>query len=120
MPGCIAKLYKKEETEIPLGPLANWAEVDFINQEVVGIDFDSKEIILGEAEEGKGEDNSAITGVQSRGRVSYDVLSIDIGSTARGLDIPGVMEYAIPTRPIDALIGEAISPIGFLGNFNQN
>jgi len=33
-------------------------------------------------------------------RVAYDVASLDVGSTVRGLDLPGVREHALATRPI--------------------
>jgi selenide,water dikinase len=37
--------------------------------------------------------------------ISFDALSLDIGSTSRDLDrIPGARAYTIPTRPIDQLI----------------
>jgi NADH dehydrogenase FAD-containing subunit len=36
--------------------------------------------------------------------ISYDILSLDVGSTTRGLEIPGVKEYALSTRPISDLL----------------
>ena len=36
-------------------------------------------------------------------RSRYDVASLDVGSTVRGLDLPGVREHALATRPIRAL-----------------
>lgn len=89
VPGCVANLYKQEETQIQLVPLCEWATVTFIHDEVVDIDLETKQIIL-----------------KSRAEpVSFDVLSMDIGSTSRGMnEILGVAEFSIPTRPISSLV----------------
>mmetsp|Transcript_17453 Transcript_17453/g.26083 ORF Transcript_17453/g.26083 Transcript_17453/m.26083 type:complete len:539 (+) Transcript_17453:96-1712(+) len=90
-PGAIAKLYHPQETRIDLVGLSSWAGVEFIEDRVTSIDPTSQQIFL---EEGK-----------SHSHVQYDLLSIDIGSTSRGIgSIPGVKEFAIPTRPISRLI----------------
>eukprot|EP00557_Chaetoceros_sp_GSL56_P002629 CAMPEP_0176496204 /NCGR_PEP_ID=MMETSP0200_2-20121128/11072_1 /TAXON_ID=947934 /ORGANISM="Chaetoceros sp., Strain GSL56" /LENGTH=482 /DNA_ID=CAMNT_0017894147 /DNA_START=635 /DNA_END=2080 /DNA_ORIENTATION=+ len=89
IPGCISNLYTPRQTQIPLDELAQWAKVDFYHDTVVGIDFESQMVKLKNHEQG----------------LHYDVASIDIGSTSRGIDnVPGVSEYAIPTRPIDLLV----------------
>lgn len=87
VPGCISNLYEKGTEQIALRPLAEWASVDFLLDTVVGVDTKCQQILL------KGGDV-----------VDYDVLSLDIGSMSRGMDTPGVFEYTIPTRPIDALV----------------
>jgi selenide,water dikinase len=89
IPGCIANFYTPRETQIPLDELAQWAKVEYYHDTVVGIDLDNQVVKLKDHEEG----------------IQYDVASIDIGSTSRGLDlVPGVLQYAIPTRPIDLLV----------------
>jgi selenide, water dikinase len=90
VPGCIAGYYTPEETHLRLAPLAEWADIRFIHDTVVDIDFQEKQIYL------KGAPMTPI---------SFDAVSIDIGSTSRGYAAcPGAMQYAIPTRPIDQLI----------------
>lgn len=42
--------------------------------------------------------------LEGGGLVSYDVASFDIGSTVGGLDLPGVREHALPTRPIGRFV----------------
>jgi selenide,water dikinase len=52
--------------------------------------------------------------VDGHAPIAYDVASVDVGSTVRGLDLPGVRAHALATRPIreyvdrlDATIAEA-------------
>jgi selenide,water dikinase len=37
-------------------------------------------------------------------RLPYDLASVNIGSTVAGLDLPGIRNFAIPTRPISELL----------------
>lgn len=90
VPGCIAGLYTHSETLVHLKPLADWADIVFVHDTVIDIDLETKQIWLLQ---------------QPDQPVSFDVISIDIGSTARGYDsCPGASDYAIPTRPIHQLI----------------
>ncbi len=91
-PGAIGKQYLPKETQIDLVGLCFWADVKFIEDKVISIDPTSQQISL--------------TGRSStKSCVHYDLLSIDIGSTSRGvISTPGVKEFAIPTRPISRLI----------------
>ena len=89
VPGCIANLYTPTETQIDLEALCQWATISFVQDQVESIDPQTRQISL---RGGVGKNNDIIP---------YDVLSIDIGSTSRGVkSIPGVKEYTIPTRPI--------------------
>ncbi|MFZ0255048.1 MAG: hypothetical protein WAN46_05275 [Gammaproteobacteria bacterium] len=36
--------------------------------------------------------------------IPYDIASFDIGSTVAGLDVLGVQEHALPTRPIGLFV----------------
>ena len=90
VPGCIAGQYTTDETLIHIPPLAEWADMTFIHDRVVDIDFEEKLIYcrqrLGEP-------------------IEFDAVSIDIGSASRGLDkVPGAQQYTIPTRPIAQLV----------------
>lgn len=87
IPGCVGGLYTPEETRIDLRPLARFAGARFLEAEVVGLDPGARRIQLA-----------------GRPPLRYDVLGIDVGSTVRGLDVPGVLEHAIPTRPIGRLM----------------
>jgi len=90
VPGTIAGMYKPEDTLLHLEPLADWAGVDFVNKKVVDIDLDNKLIYV--------EDDFD-------NPIAYDVVSIDIGSTSRGLyETKGARKYTIPTRPIAKLV----------------
>jgi NADH dehydrogenase FAD-containing subunit len=90
VPGCIAGLYEPHETQIDIARLATeYAGIDFLNHAVVDIDCDNKLLYL--------KDQSL--------PISFDVISLDIGSTARDLyNVVGAAQYTIPTRPIDQLV----------------
>ena len=44
---------------------------------------------------------------RERPPIRYDLASLDVGSTVRGLDLPGVREHALATRPV-ARFSEAL------------
>ena len=44
--------------------------------------------------------------LEGRPPIAYDVASLDVGATVRGLDLPGVREHALATRPIARLVEE--------------
>eukprot|EP01095_Lingulamoeba_sp_RSL-Kostka_P015468 TRINITY_DN7127_c0_g1_i1.p1 TRINITY_DN7127_c0_g1~~TRINITY_DN7127_c0_g1_i1.p1 ORF type:complete len:328 (+),score=100.50 TRINITY_DN7127_c0_g1_i1:73-1056(+) len=102
LPGCIAKQYDNEDIQINLVEFCKWANCNFIRQKMVGLDPKNQLIIC-----------------ENDFKIHYDYLSIDIGSTTRGLDIPGVEEYTIPTRPIATLI-EKIDKFEKELNFLEN
>mmetsp|Transcript_26831 Transcript_26831/g.65216 ORF Transcript_26831/g.65216 Transcript_26831/m.65216 type:complete len:547 (+) Transcript_26831:387-2027(+) len=89
VPGCIAGAYTAEDTLLHLVPLSNWASIDFINDQVVDIDLERKEILLKSQEY----------------PVSFDAVSLDIGSGSRALtETKGALDHTIPTRPISDLV----------------
>jgi selenide,water dikinase len=88
VPGCIAGLYKTEDTLLQLEPLSKWASIDFVQDRVVDIDLERNIIKL-----------------QNQGSIPFDAVSLDIGSASRGLDdCPGARQYSLPTRPITELV----------------
>jgi NADH dehydrogenase FAD-containing subunit len=92
VPGCISGFYSISDTQLQLPPLAAWSDIAFLHDTVIDIDFLQKRIYV--------QKNPTRP-------ISFDVVSIDIGSTSRGYNdtiCPGVTQYAIPTRPIDQLI----------------
>ncbi|GMH61633.1 hypothetical protein TL16_g03298 [Triparma laevis f. inornata] len=93
VPGCVSNLYTQDQTKVQLEPLARWAGVKYIKSSVVSISSDSNSFTLADSTICK-----------------FDVASLDIGSTTRGVKgatkIPGVAEFAIPTRPINELVSK--------------
>jgi len=83
VPGFAAGDYVAHELEIDAARLARRAGAHVILARAMAIDPDARTIAL-----------------ESRAPVSYDVASLDVGATVRGLDLPGVREHAIATRPI--------------------
>ena len=84
LPGYVAGLYDYDECHIDLGPLARFASARLYHAEVEGLDLESRQVIAG-----------------GRPPVSFDLLSINIGSRPRTLDVPGALEHAMPVKPID-------------------
>jgi selenide,water dikinase len=87
VPGFVAGQYRAEELEIDVVPLARRAGARVVLSPAIRIDAAARRIH-----------------VADRAPVPYDVASIDIGSTVAGLDLPGVREHALPTRPITNLV----------------
>jgi selenide,water dikinase len=87
VPGFVAGQYKASELEIDVPQLCQWAGVECIVDLVRRLDADARRILTQEGRE-----------------LSYDLASVNIGSTVAGLELPGVREHAIPTRPIAELI----------------
>jgi selenide,water dikinase len=87
VPGFVAGQYGAGELEIPVRPLARRARARVVLGEALRIDAEARVIHV------KGEAS-----------IGYDVASLDVGSTVANLDLPGVREHAIPTRPIAELI----------------
>ena len=82
LPGFVAGHYSYLDTHIDLNRLCQWANVRFLQGRVTGIDVDEKTIHI-----------------ESRASISYDNLSIDIGSTP-DLSVPGASEYAVGVKPV--------------------
>lgn len=84
LPGFIAGHYAYDECHIDLARLAAVAGARLYHDEAVGIDLAAKRVLCA-----------------NRPAVTYDVLSIDIGSRPKQSDIPGSAEHATPVKPID-------------------
>ena len=83
VPGFVAGDYALHELEIDVLPLARRAKAGVIVSAARDIDPVRKQI-----------------SVEGRPPIRFDFASIDVGSTVRGLELPGVGEHALATRPI--------------------
>ena len=90
VPGFVAGQVRAGDLEIALRPLARRARARIVLGEAVRIDTEASVVYV------KGEAS-----------VAYDAASLDVGSTVAGMDLPGVREHAIPTRPIADLVERA-------------
>ncbi len=83
VPGVVAGQYSREDLEIDVRPLALRAGARCIVARATGLDTVARQLFL-----------------DGRPPIRYDTVSFDVGSTVAGLELPGVSEHAIPTRPI--------------------
>src|SRR5262245_42613533 len=87
VPGLVAGQYRRDELEIDVWPLARRARARIIVAQATGVDAAERRIRL-----------------DGRPAVASDTAAFDVGSTVSGLDLPGVREHALPTRPIADLV----------------
>lgn len=87
VPGFVAGQYRAEELEIDAVPLARRAGARVIFAPCRGVDAEARQVLL-----------------EGRPPIRYDLCSFDVGSTVGGLDLPGIREHAVPTRPISRFI----------------
>lgn len=86
LPGLIAGHYSFEESHIDLPRLCQWAGARFIAAEVIGIDPYTRRLSLA-----------------GRPPVSYDMVSIDVGSQPELDSVPGAAQFATPVKPVSGL-----------------
>ncbi|MGB6301733.1 MAG: bifunctional NADH dehydrogenase FAD-containing subunit/selenide, water dikinase SelD, partial [Rivularia sp. (in: cyanobacteria)] len=87
LPGHIAGFYTHYECHIDLRKLANFAQAQLYIDYVNDIDLKNNRIICA-----------------NRPDVSFDLLSIDIGSTPATISVSGATKYAIPAKPVEKLL----------------
>ena len=87
VPGFVAGQYGQEELEIDVVPLARLARARVVLSRATGLEPGERRLLL-----------------EDRPPLPYDLISFDVGSTVAGLELPGVREHALPTRPIAALV----------------
>jgi len=86
LPGYIAGHYRWDEVHIDLDRLCRFAKATLIRAEVIGIDRAAQRLLLAD-----------------RPPISYDLLSLNLGSTPRNDQVPGAAEHAVGVKPIDGL-----------------
>jgi pyridine nucleotide-disulfide oxidoreductase family protein len=87
LPGHIAGFYSRDECHINLRAIANFAQAQLYLDRALGLDLINNRVIC-----------------THRPPVSFDLLSIDIGSTPNTTSTPGAAEYAIPAKPVAQLL----------------
>jgi selenide, water dikinase len=87
LPGLIAGHYGFDEAHIDLDKLCAFSQINFIHDEVVGLDPITQKL-------------------KFRGRpdLAYDVLSINTGSSPDVNSVPGAKEFAVPVKPINSFL----------------
>ncbi len=95
VPGFVAGDYEAAECEIDAVPLARRAGARVILSAALAIDASARRIAL-----------------EGRPALDYDFASLDVGGTVRGIDLPGVREHALATRPIRDFVDRLDSAIG--------
>jgi pyridine nucleotide-disulfide oxidoreductase family protein len=83
LPGWLAGIYQQEECRIDLVPLAQQANIDFVEGSVIGMDADRSCVCLSNGT-----------------HISYDVVSLDIGSEIDLEWLQALGNKVIPVRPI--------------------
>ena len=79
LPGYVAGRYSFDECHIDLMRLARFAGARLVHDEAVGLDRDRKAVLC-----------------RGHPPIRYDIVSLDIGITPRGDDIPGAAEHTVP------------------------
>jgi selenide,water dikinase len=85
LPGYVAGHYGYDEVHLDLVRLCAYAGARFVRAQVVGIDRQSRQVLL-----------------HGRPPLDYDVLAINTGSTPQVARVQGANEHAIPVKPIAA------------------
>jgi selenide, water dikinase len=86
LPGLVAGHYQFDEAHIDLRVLARFARTRLIHDEAIGLDPLQRRVVC-----------------RDHPPSSYDLLSIDIGSTPR-LEVPGAEGEVVPVKPINQFL----------------
>ena len=114
LPGVISGAYSPEQALLPLGPLCAAAGFDLIVGKVRRVSSESREVdvdVEGEEEAGEEEERGKPTKKKTSSvlRLGYEMLSLDVGSTARG-DFEKASKRSIAVKPVHSLL-ERLRPL---------
>ncbi|MED5372376.1 MAG: selenide, water dikinase SelD [Myxococcota bacterium] len=98
VPGVVAGQYRPDQVELDAWPLARLGGVRIVVAAATRIDPERKQVHC-----------------SGRPPLDYDLCSVDIGSTVRGLELPGVAEHCVPTRPINRFVERLEADLPGLG-----
>lgn len=87
LPGYVAGHYEYDEAHIDLRPLCQFASARLFHDSATLIDTDNRQVICA-----------------GRPPVTYDILSINIGSRPEITSVPGADEFATPVKPINRFV----------------
>lgn len=87
VPGWVAGDYATHELEIDVVPLARRAGARVVLTPATRVDAGARRVEL-----------------EGRPALSYNLASLDVGSSVLGLELPGVREHALATRPIRGFV----------------
>ncbi len=88
LPGVVAGHYTRDEAHIDLEILSRFANARAIFDEAIGLDLTNRHVHF-----------------RDRPPLSYDVISINIGSTP-SVRVPGSVANAVPVKPIDRFLDQ--------------
>jgi selenide,water dikinase len=88
LPGVVADLYRPQEAVIDTLPLARAAGAEVLYCEATGLEIAAQTLQC-----------------NGRGPLSYDIISVDVGSSPNTRATPGASEHAIAVKPIDLFLG---------------
>jgi len=88
VPGLVGGRYRPDDLLIDLAALARAAGASFLEGTVQVLEPGARSVTLADGR-----------------RVSYDLLSLAIGSGNAGMGLPGVAEHAVPVKPIVRTLG---------------
>ncbi len=89
VPGFVAGQYGASELTLNVAQWAQRMDANFVQGRLVGLDPERKLVLRAEGEP-----------------LPYDYCSLNIGSTVQGMEVPGVREFTLPTRPMKDFVAQ--------------